>query len=286
MNEFEKRKVLVTRIVSHLNPVPEGAANELFQQTLPKLEETLATLVSTQEHEEAEVEKLAYVQESIQKSKTDHAWAFVLAKVSINGKYLVDSEANRNLLEGMLQPMEEPSPAIYRTILEQYAPKFSWEAPRTIQSATDREAEFKQICREQFLSENEANRKLHRDGVSTDAWVGASGIERARFQEEAAKARQRFLIHSATPVQLKEESAHESQMNREIAQREEADRQHQFVSDKQRGLYPPLPIVNGNGDAMDAAYFRRISTVDYNLFKKLVKRHGTSQITSRLRGGN
>ena len=91
----------------------------------------------------------------------------VLAKVSINGKFLVDAEANRTLLEGMLQPTEEPSPAIYQTILKQYAPKFSWAAPPTIQSATEREEEFKKICQEQFLSENEANRKLHRDGVST-----------------------------------------------------------------------------------------------------------------------
>jgi hypothetical protein len=66
----------------------------------------------------------------------------------------------------------------------------------------------------------------------------------------------------------------------------EADRRHRFVSDQQRGLYPPLPAVNGNGEALDANYFRRISTVDYSLFKTLVKRYGSSQITSRLRGEN
>jgi hypothetical protein len=278
-----QRKVLVERIVARLDPVPEGAANELLQQSSTQLEETLDTLVSTQEQEQAAVAKLAYIQNSVQKSKADHAWAFALAKVSINGKTLQDSDANRNLLENMLQPTEEPSPAIYQTILKQFSPQFSWAAPRVIQSATEREAEFKKICREQFLSENEANRRLHRDGVSTDAWVGASGIERARFQEDAVKARQQFLIHQATPAQLKEEAAYESQTSRELAQREEADRQHQFVSAQQRGLYPPLPSINGNGEVMDAKYFRRISTVEHNLFKALVRRHGTSQITERLR---
>jgi hypothetical protein len=137
MNEVEQKKVVIQRITAHLNPVP-GAVNELFQQSLPKLEETLATLVSTRE-----VAKLSYIHEIVQKSKADHACAFVLAKVSINGKFLQDSDANRNLLESRLQPTEEPSPAIYQTILKQYEPKFSWEAPRAIQSATEREEEFK-----------------------------------------------------------------------------------------------------------------------------------------------
>jgi hypothetical protein len=82
---------------------------------------------------------------------------------------------------------------------------------------------------------------------------------------------------------LKQEAAYESQVNREQAQREEADHQHQFVSQQQQGLYAPLPAVNSSGETMDSKYFRRISTVDYALFKQLVRKFGSAQITERLR---
>jgi hypothetical protein len=206
--------------------------------------------------------------------------------VSINGKTLQDSDANRNLLESMLQPTEEPSPAIYKTILGQYAPQFSWAAPRVIQSATEREAEFKKICREQFLSENEANRQLHKDGVSLDHWAGASGIERAAFHAEAQAARQKFLIN-ASPATLKKEANYETQRNREEFQRAEADRQHQVSSQQQSGMFPPLPATHAEtGEAIDARWLRKTSTINFELFKRLCKRHGSAAVTSRLRGEN
>jgi hypothetical protein len=37
---------------------------------------------------------------------------------------------------------------------------------------------------------------------------------------------------------------------------------------------------------MDAAYFRKISTITFPLFKQLVKRFGTASITARLRNEN
>jgi len=129
----------------------------------------------------------------------------------------------------------------------------------------------------------DANRQMHRNGVALDAWAGASGLERAAFQAEAAQARQTFLIKHATPQQLKQEAAYESQVNREQAQREEADRQHNFVAQQQQGLYAVLPAINANGETMDSKYFRRLSTVDYPLFKQLVRKFGSAQITERLR---
>jgi hypothetical protein len=116
-------------------------------------------------------------------------------------------------------------------------------------------------------------------------YAEASGIERAQYVNEQAQARQHFLIHDASPAVLKQEAAWESQQNREAAQREEAERSHNFVM-SQQGHYPPLPMVNANGETIDAKYLRRISTIDYPLFKKLVQKHGSGNLTARLRNEN
>jgi hypothetical protein len=55
------------------------------------------------------------------------------------------------------------------------------------------------------------------------------------------------------------------------------------VSQAQAGLYSPLPTHNEAGEVMDSRYFRRLSTLDYALFKQLVRKFGTAQITERLR---
>jgi hypothetical protein len=88
---------------------------------------------------------------------------------------------------------------------------------------------------------------------------------------------------SASPSELRNEAKYQSATEREAFQRAEADRQHQFVAQAQAGLYSPLPTHNANGEVMDGKYFKRISTLDYALFKQLCKKFGTAQITERLR---
>jgi hypothetical protein len=110
-------------------------------------------------------------------------------------------------------------------------------------------------------------------------------LERAKFQDEAARARQKFLINHATPAQLKQEAAYESQVNREAAQREEAGRSQKIVL-SQQGHYPTLPSTNANGEVIDAAYLRKLSTINFPLFRALVKKHGSGNLTARLRNEN
>jgi hypothetical protein len=286
VNELETKKELIQRIVACLNPVPANCVQELLGQSAQELEFILDKLATTKAQSESEEVALAHAEETRRASAFDGAFGHALLNTWLNGKRLVDAESNRAMLESLLQPHEEPSAAIYSTIALSYPSKFSWEIPRPIKTDADREAEFVKTCHENLLSLCEANRQMHKDGVALENWAGASGIERAAFQEEAAKARQTFLIKHATLAQLKAEAAYESQVNRDAAVKAEADRAHKFVSEQQRGLYPPLPAVNGNGEALDARYFRRTSTIDFNLFKTLVKRYGSSQITSRLRGEN
>jgi hypothetical protein len=284
MNELEQKKLIINRIISHLPQAPANAVNEMMREPLASLEETLAKLATKREHERIQRDAQAQIDEMRRESAFEGAWAHCLVNVSLNGKKLADTEANKSMLESMLQPHETPSAAIYETIVKQYPHKFSFETPRKIKSAAECEAEFVKICRENLLSECDANRELHRKGVSLDAWAGASALERAKYQEEATRERQRFLIHDASPDQLRQEARYEFQTGREAAIQADAKRREELVAEAQRGLYAPLPAVNANGEVMDAKYFRRISTVNYELFRALVKRHGSSQITARLRG--
>jgi hypothetical protein len=74
-------------------------------------------------------------------------------------------------------------------------------------------------------------------------------------------------------------------MEHDAAVQAEADRSHQFVLSQQQH-YPSLPVTNANGEALDAAYFRKISSINFPLFKQLVKKFGSGNVTSRLRGEN
>ena len=102
---------------------------------------------------------------------------------------------------------------------------------------------------------------------------------------EAAQARQKFLIHNATPSELKAEARYQSATERDIAVQEEAQRRHEFVLSQQQH-YPALPSTNADGEIIDAAYLRKISTINFPLFKQLVKKHGGGHVTARLRGQN
>jgi hypothetical protein len=283
MNELETKNIVVKRIISHLNPVPVGAANELLQQPLADLGVILEKLISTRDQENAEEEALARIREAQTERAFDTAWGATLARVSLNGRYLCDVESNRSILESLLNPGELPTPAGYSTLVLQFPTKFSWQTPQSKPTKEDQRSAFDAFVRENNLSSVEANFNLFKEGASIEHFAGASGIERAQYANEQAQARQHFLIHDATPQQLKEEAQFQSATEREIAIKTEADRQHQFVAQKQAGLYSPLPTHNAQGEVMDGKYFKRISTLDYQLFKAMVRKHGSAQITERLR---
>jgi hypothetical protein len=283
MNVLDQKKLLATRIIAYLNPVPANAVQTLLQKSLPDLEALLDQLATQKAQGDSEEEVIAYREDSRREAAFESAYVHGLLQISLSGKRLVDCESNKNMLESLLNPGELPSVAIYQTLALQFASRFSWEVPPAAKTAADREAEFVKVCHENQLSICDANRQMFKDGVALDAWAGASGLERAAFQAQAAQERQTFLIKNASPQQLKEEARFQSATEREIALKAESDRQHAFVSQQQVGLYSILPTHNEAGEVLDARYFRRISTLDYALFKKLCKKFGTSQITERLR---
>ena len=203
----------------------------------------------------------------------------------INNRRLSPREGNRAMLESLLNPGEEPSVKLYIALAEQFPDRFTWETPKVQPTEQEQRAEFEAFARNNKVSSCEANFQLFKQGADMEKFAQASEVEAATYAHEAAQARQKFLIHDATPSELKAEAAYQSQTEHDGAIRAEADRRHQFVLSQQQH-YPPLPATNGNGEAIDPGYLRKLSTINYPLFKKLVQKHGSGNVTSRLRGEN
>lgn len=287
MNELETKKLIIQRIVAHSNPVPPNAVQDLLSQSVEELGIILEKLVTTKLQADSNAAAQAQVEEIRRASAFEGAWVHGLCSISLNGKKLVDCDSNKSLMESLLQPHEEPSAAIYSTIALSYPTKFSWAAPQPKQTDADRESEFKKICREQNLSECVANLELFKSGIGTENWAGASQVELTKFRDEAAVARQKWLINSASPSELRNEARYQSATDRAEFQRVEADRRHQVSSQQQAGTFPPLPMVHAEtNETIDAKWLRKTSTVNFELFKKLCRRHGSAAIDSRLRGEN
>jgi hypothetical protein len=189
------------------------------------------------------------------------------------------------MLESLLNPAEQPSAKLYVALAEQFPTKFAWETPSAPVSKQDQRAAFELFVRENNMSSVDANFNLFKQGASVEHYAGASQAEQAARSAEAAQARQTFLIHNATPSELKAEARYQSATERDIAVQEEAQRRHEFVLSQQQH-YPTLPATNVNGETIDAAYLRKISTINFPLFKQLVKKFGSGNVTSRLRGEN
>jgi hypothetical protein len=220
-------------------------------------------------------------------SRLEGAWTHALCNVWLNGKQrLVDCESNKSMLESLLQPTEEPSAAIYSTIALSYPTNFSWETPQAKPTKEDQRNAFDLFVRENNLSSVEANFNLFKESASVEHYAGASGIERAHYANQAAQARQKFLINTATPSELRAEAKFQSATEREEFQRAEAERSHKIVlaQQQQSGIYPPLPATDENGNVIDSKFIKKLSTVDFPRFKAMVKRFGSGAVTQRLRG--
>jgi hypothetical protein len=286
MTEQDIKKELIQRIVAHFNPVPANAVQELLSQSVGELEVILDKLVATKAQSDSNATVEAQVEEMRRVSAFEAAYTSALRNITIHGRRLTDSEATKNMLESLLNPGELPTLAIYQTLALQFASRFSWETPKAKPTQEDQRKAFDAFVRERGLSSCEANFHLFRDGASEEHFAAESGIERAARQAQQAQERQHFLIHDASPTQLKQESTWESQQNREQAQRDEATRSHQYVL-SQQGHYPPLPAtMPDTNEVIDSKFIRKLSTINYPLFRAWVKKYGVGNLNSRLRGEN
>jgi hypothetical protein len=285
MHQMDQQKLLIERILPYLTGAPADVVQRLLQKSVSDLEKILGDCITKKARAQAAEQVKQHADEMRRESQLEGAWTHALRNVWNGKQRLVDCESNKSMLESLLQPTEEPSAAIYSTIALSYPTKFSWEFPQAKPSLEDKRTAFDAFVRERSLSSCEANFNLFRDGANEEYFAGASGIERAQYATEQAQARQKFLINSASPQQLRQEANYETQKSREEFQRVEADRQHQVSSQQQSGLFPPLPATHAEtGETIDARWLRKTSTIKFELFKKLCKRHGSAAVTSRLRG--
>jgi hypothetical protein len=282
MEILQQKKLLIERILPYLTGAPTDVAQRLLQQSVSDLETILGDCITKKARAQAAEHVKQHADEMHHESRLEGSFVHACMAV-INNRRLSPCDGNRAMLESLLNPGEEPSAKLYVALAEQYPTKFAWETLQSKPTKEDQRAVFERFVRENNLSSVEANFNLFKEGASVEHFAGASGVERARYANEQAQARQHFLIHDATPQQLREEAQFQSATEREIAIKTEADRQHQFVAQKQAGLYSPLPTHNAEGEVMDGKYFKRISTLDYQLFKAMVRKHGSAAVTERLR---
>ena len=284
MHQLDQKKLLIERILPHLLGAPADAVQRLLQQSVSDLEAILSDAITKKARAQAVEHANQYADEMRRESQLEGAFVHACRAV-INNRRLSPCDSNRAMLESLLNPGEEPSAKLYAALAEQYPTRFTWEIPKSQPTKEDQRAAFDAFVRENNLSSVDANFDLFKEGASVEHYAGASGIERAQFQAEAAQARQKFLINNATPSQLKAEAAFQSKTEHDAAVQAEADRRHKFVLSRQ-GHYAALRATNENGETIDAKYLRKISTINFPLFKALVKKFGSGNVTARLRGEN
>jgi hypothetical protein len=237
-------------------------------------------------------------------------------RIPVNGKVAIDNQANREIIRNWVDETKGDSGISvqwYLNLLKEtpsLARSLSWQSAdvldpvkrrqaESVQAQEDREA-FNSFARENGFSEVEANFHLAKsvlgDGLSKYKLAQAvqsnalqlapaSSDELARFSQEAAEARQDFLINQATPQELVTAARQETLERRVQFQREEDQRQVAAREQMDAGQgFVPLPEFNGDGQKIDAAYLNRISNVNLPLFKALMRKHGASALTKRLRG--
>jgi hypothetical protein len=284
MQIVQQKQILVERILPYLTGAPADATQRLLSQSVSDLEQILDDAITKKSQAQAIEHANQYADEMRRASQFDAAFVHV-CRTLINNRYLCSTDSNRAVLESLLNPGETASAKLYVALAEQFPTKFAWETPQAQPTKEDQRAAFDVFVRENNLSSVEANFNLFKEGASVEHYAVASRIETAQYAHEAAQARQTFLINNATPSQLKAEAAYESQTNHDAAIQADSDRRHQYVL-SQQSHYPSLPSTNEHGETIDAAYLRKVSTINFPLFKQLVKKHGSGNVTARLRGEN
>ena len=159
----------------------------------------------------------------------------------------------------------------------QTAPQRTREAAK--QLAKDKET-FSALCRQQGLSECEANLNLWRGSQSIEGLASASPKELAKFREEQIEAHNEFLLNADTET-LRTLAREEHAIKRQAAVQTDADLQ--LAASKVRDAIIGFPLLPGtwNGQKLDSEFIRRCSAETQKL---LQKRFGSAQLTARLQG--
>src|SRR5580704_4708366 len=212
MDVLQQKQLLVGRIIPHLIDAPDDVVQQLLRKSVSDLEQILEDAITKKARTEAAAHANQYAADMRAESVSEGAWTKACCAL-INGKRLAIVQSNRDLLESLLNPGEAPSAKLYIALAEQYPRRFAWSSPPATQSDDERRVEFSRICRENNLSECDANERLHKSGIGIEQWAGASQAEVQQFRADAALARQKWLVNSASPTELRDQARYETQTN-------------------------------------------------------------------------
>ena len=241
MHQMDQKKLLIERIVPYLTGAPGDVIQRLLQRSVSDLEQILDDAITKRARAQATEQANQHAADMRAASISEGAWTHACCAL-INGKRLALVQANRDLLESLLSPGESPGAKLYIALAQQYPHRFAWSSPSTKQSDEERRADFALICRQNNLSECNANEKLHKSGIAFEHWAPASQEELQKFQADAAMARQKWLVNGASPTELRIEARYETQTRLAASQQAQADTS--LEAQKQRDQYAgykPLP---------------------------------------------
>jgi hypothetical protein len=274
MNTMNQKRLLVERILPYLTGAPADAAQRLLQQSVSDLETILDDAITKKARAQATEQANQHIAEMRTASISEGAWTHACCAL-INGKRLALVQANRDLLESLLNARETPSAKLYIALAQQYPQRFAWSSPPTTQSDEERRADFALVCRQNNLSECDANEKLHKSGIGIEHWAGASPAEEAAYAEQAALQRNKWL-RTASPLELKAEARYETQAQLAASQQAQADAslQAQKQRDQYAG-YKPLPAC------IDRKALIKASKDELRKWSRL---YGQFQLNTALRG--
>jgi hypothetical protein len=275
MHQVEQKRLLIERIVPHLIAAPADVVQRLLQKSVNDLETILEEAITTKARTEASERVVQHAADMRAESVSEGAWTHA-CRALINGKRLSIIQSNRDLLVSLLNPGETPSAKLYIALAEQYPQRFAWSVTPTMQTDEERRADFVSICRQNSLSECVANEELHKAGIGTEQWAGASQVELQEFQADAALARQKWLVNDASPTELRAEARYEAQT--QLAANQQAQSDATLEAQKQRDQYvgyKPLPAH------IDRRTLIRASKDDLRKWSRL---YGQFQLNTALRG--
>jgi hypothetical protein len=275
MDILDQKKLLVERILPYLTGAPDDVVQRLLQKSVSDLETILEDAITTKARIESADRVDQYAADMRAASVSEGAWTHA-CRALINGKRLSIIQSNRDLLESLLNPGETPSAKLYIALAQQYPQRFAWSATPTRQSDEERRAEFVSLCRQNNLSECDANEKLHKAGIGIEQWAGASQVELQAFQADAALARQKWLVNGASPTELRAEARYEAQTQLAANQQAQADATLQAQKQRDQHVgYRKLPAH------IDRAALIKASKEQLRQWSRLF---GQFQLNAALRG--
>jgi len=238
---------------------------------------------------------------------TDTAFGKIFSTKLPGNLVALDNAANRQIILSWLNPGEDvitheifleaiKNPNLLRQLtLGNYQDPTKKPERDAAQLEADR-ATFSLAARQFGLSDNQASFRLVREtlgsgftsyavGQAVDSGAvripAASQAEQEAYRQEYSEQRQEFLIHQATPQQLRQAARTETEQRRAAAVQQQADQQLQAAVERDAVMgFPPLPET-WQGQKLDAGFIRKCDVATQKL---LSKRFGSAALDLRLRG--